>query len=228
VQTIVITSVGQALTPIYMKLFHDEGAEKTKEFASQSLVNYVLLGAPIVAGVASVGPGLLVGLASEKYAAAGGVLVWVMTGMVIDGAATIVGAGLVIHRRSTTVMYAVSFSAAINVLANFILVKWLGIMGAAISTTIGYGMIFVTFAIGARRWLPIPIRWKPILRAIAAALVMYLVLSFILPGRGMLTVAVRGVAGVIVYGAIIAAIDGDGRSFLASVLRKVRSRLIRR
>jgi O-antigen/teichoic acid export membrane protein len=227
VQTIFISSVGQALTPIYMKMFHDEGAEKTSEFTSQSLVNYMLIAAPIVAGVASVGPDLLPSLASEKYAMAGGVLPWVIAGMVIDGAATITGAGLIIHRKSTTMMWAVSVSAVINVVANVILVPRWGIMGAAVSTTIGYSAIFVTFTASARRWLPVKIRWKPILRAIAAAVLMYLALSFILPDRRFLTVAVRAVAGVIIYTAIIAAIDGDGRSFLRSILKRLRARMRR-
>jgi O-antigen/teichoic acid export membrane protein len=228
VQTIFVTSVGQALLPIYMKLFHEEGAEKTADFATQSLVNYVLVAAPLVAGVAAVGPDLLVALASERYAAAGGVLVWIMAGMVIDGAASIVGAGLVIHRRSTTMMYAVTLSAAVNVAANLILVPRWKIMGAAVATTIGYTMILLTFGFGARRLLPVRIRWKPILRAIAAAAIMYVALSFILPHRGWLTVAVRAVLGLVIYAGIIAAIDGDGRSFLASVLRRVRARLVRR
>lgn len=228
VQTIFISSVGQALTPIYLKIFHDEGAEKTSAFASQSLVNYMLVAAPIVAGVASVGPDLLSSLASDKYALAGGVLRWVIAGMVLDGAATILGAGLVIHRKSTTMMVAVSVSAGINLLANIILVPLWGIIGAAVSTTIGYASILVTFAVAARRWLPVEIRWKPILRAIAAAAVMYVAVSFILPNRRFLTVAVRGVAGMIIYAAVIAAIDSDGRSFLRSIIAKVRARLARR
>jgi O-antigen/teichoic acid export membrane protein len=228
VQTIFITAVGQALTPIYMKMFHDEGAEKTSAFASQSLVNYMLVAAPIVAGVASVGPELLTSLASDKYALAVGVLPWVIAGMVIDGAASIVGAGLVIHRRSTTMMIAVSSSAAINVIANIILVPRWGIMGAAVSTTIGYGSILLTFWATARRWLPVQIRWKPILRACVAAAVMYVALSFILPNRHFVTVAVRAVAGLVIYGAVIAAIDSDGRGFLRSILAKLRARLLRK
>ena len=100
-------------------------------------------------------------------------------------------------------------------------------MGAAVATTIGYSMILLTFGLGARRWLPVRIKWKPILRAIAASAVMYLALSFILPHRGWLTVAVRAVLGVLIYAGTIAAIDSDGRSFLASVLRRVRARLVR-
>jgi len=125
-------------------------------------------------------------------------------------------------------MYAVTFSATVNVVANLILVPRWGIMGAAVATTIGYTGILLTFGLGARRWLPVRIKWKPILRAIAAAAVMYWALSFILPHRGWLTVAVRAALGVLIYAGIIAAIDGDGRSFLASVLRRVRARLIRR
>ena len=101
-------------------------------------------------------------------------------------------------------------------------------MGAAVATTIGYSVIVLTFGLGARRWLPVRIKWKPILRAIAASAVMYWALSFILPHRGWLTVAVRAVLGMLIYGGTIAAIDSDGRSFLRSIIAKVRARLARR
>jgi O-antigen/teichoic acid export membrane protein len=125
-------------------------------------------------------------------------------------------------------MIAVSASAGINVLANIILVRRWGIMGAAVSTTIGYSSILLTFWATSRRWLPVQVRWKPILRACAAATVMYVALSFILPKHHFVTVAVRAVVGVVIYGGIMAAIDSDGRSFLRSILAKLRARLLRR
>jgi O-antigen/teichoic acid export membrane protein len=224
VQSVFISSVGTAIMPIYMKMFDEEGAEKTSAFASQSLRNYVLLAAPVIAGVASVGPELLPSLASERYASAGGVVPWVIAGMVVDGAATIVGAGLFIHRKTPLLMAAVTTSAFVNLAANRLLIPHFGIVGAAMATLIGYAVIYVTFAAGARRYLPVRFPWATLVRAGGAAAIMYVVLSFILPGRRFLTVGVRGVAGVLLYAGLLAAIDHDGRAFITRAVRRVRAR----
>ena len=126
-------------------------------------------------------------------------------------------------------MIAVSASAAINVIANLMLVPRWGIMGAAVSTTIGYGSI-LRDVLGHGRGAGCRCRSagsRSCARALAAA-VMYVALSFILPNRRFVTVAVRAVVGLVIYGAIIAAIDSDGRSFLRSILAKVRARLTRK
>jgi O-antigen/teichoic acid export membrane protein len=208
-----------------MKMYDEEGAEKTSAFASGSLSNYILLAAPVVAGVASVGPELLPALASERYASAGGVFPWVIAGMVVDGAATIVSAGLFIHRKTTLIMLAVASSAVINVGANLLLVPRYGIVGAAAATLIGYVVVYLAFAAGARRYLPVRFPWATLLRAGGSALVMYFVLSHILPGRRFLTVGVRGVVGLLLYGVLIAAIDSDGRDYIKRLLRRLRARL---
>jgi O-antigen/teichoic acid export membrane protein len=224
VQSVFLTSIGTAILPICMKMYDEEGAPKTSAFVSQSLGNYFLMAAPVVAGVASVGPELLPSLASERYASAGGVLPWVIAGMVVDTAATIAGAGLYIHRKATIMMFAVAGSALINVLSNLLLVPRFGIVGAAAATLVGYTVLYCAFALCARRFLHVPFPWAAFLRAALAAVVMYGALRFILPGRRFLTVAVRGVAGVLIYGALIAAIDANARSFIRRGLARLRAR----
>lgn len=225
VQSVFLTSLGTAITPIYMRIYDEEGPQKTASFASESLANYALLAAPVIAGVASVGPELLSSLATERYAVAAGVFPWVIAGMVVDTAATIVGAGLYIHRKAGIMMMSVAGSAVINVGANLLLVPRFGIIGAAASTLIGYGVLYLAFAAGARRYLHVPLPWRTITRSGLAALVMYTALHFILPGRRFITVGVRGVAGIVIYGALIAAIDARGRGFIQRFWRRARTAL---
>ena len=208
-----------------MKMHDEEGPERTSAFATRSLSNYILLAAPVIAGVASVGPEMLSSLASDRYAAAAGVFPWVIAGMVVDGAASIVGAGLFIHRKTPQIMLAVVVAAVINLLCNFVLVRQFGMVGAAASTLIGYAVVYVAFAWGARRYLPVPVPWATLLRAGFAAGVMYVALSFILPGHRFITVGVRGLAGLIIYCAVIAAIDANGCMFVKRGLQRVRAKL---
>src|SRR5439155_24906904 len=70
VQAVFIASVGQAIMPIYMQMWDQKGRDETSDFISRSLRRYLLFGAPVIAGLAAVGPELLPSLASDKYASA--------------------------------------------------------------------------------------------------------------------------------------------------------------
>jgi O-antigen/teichoic acid export membrane protein len=145
--------------------------------------------------------------------------------MVVDGAATIAGAGLFIHRKRGLLMTAVAGSAALNLLCNFILVPRLGILGAAISTLVGYAGVYVAFAAWGGRYLRVPVPWRTVLRAGAAALVMYVALTFVHSGHRLVTVGVRCLLGGAIYLGLIAALDRDARVLISAIGRKLRARL---
>jgi O-antigen/teichoic acid export membrane protein len=224
VQQVVIASVGQAIMPIYMQMWDQKGKEETAQFIARSLRTYVLFGAPVIAGLASVGPELLPSLASDKYASAAAILPWVIAGMVVDGTNTMVGAGLFIHRKTRTIMSIVIVCAAINIGLNLLLVPRIGILGSAIATLVSYSVTSLAMGVAAERLLHVPMPWGTLLRSGAAAAIMYLSLMYILPGHRFLTVGVRAAVGGMVYAAIIVLVDPDARE----LANKVTSRLRRR
>jgi O-antigen/teichoic acid export membrane protein len=224
VQAAFIASVSQAVIPIYMRLWDQKGRDETSRFIDQSLRSYTILAAPLVAGLAVVGPELLTSLASNKYASASSVLAWVIAGMVVDNTNGIVGAGLFIHRKTRVIMVIVIATALLNIALNLVLVPRIGILGAAIATLISYAANSLTMAIAGRRLLPVKIPWLTILRAAGAALVMYFALRNLLPGHHLVTVAVRGALGVPIYGLIMAAIDPDARALVRKGLERIRRR----
>src|SRR5262249_32692662 len=94
VQTAFIQSVSQAVVPLYMRIWSEEGEAATQRFVSRALGLYARFGAPVVAGMAAVGPVLLPFVASAKYGAGALIIPWVVAGMVVDGASVLSGAGL--------------------------------------------------------------------------------------------------------------------------------------
>jgi O-antigen/teichoic acid export membrane protein len=222
VQAAVVVSVGQAIMPIYMQMWDREGVKATSAFITSSLRTYVLLGAPLIAGLAAVGPELLPGLASEKYATAAVVLPWVIAGMVMDGSAPMLGAGLFIHRKTRMIMAIVLGSAVVNITLNLVLVARIGIVGSAISTLVSYSLNSVALTITGRRLVPVAIPWGTLLRAVVGAVVMYGAVKYLLPGRRLLTVGVRMVVGAPLYALIIVLIDPDARRLGGQLLGRFR------
>jgi O-antigen/teichoic acid export membrane protein len=220
VQLVVISSVGQAIMPIYMQMWDQKGREATAAFIDQCLRSYLLLGAPVVAGVAAVGAELLPALASSKYASATVVLPWVIAGMVVDGTNAMVGAGLFIERRTRHIMAIIMSCAALNIGLNVVLVPRIGIVGSAIATLVSYTAASVLLAVVGRAFLPVKMPWRTLARSGTASLVMYLAVAGLYPGHGLVTVGVRAVLGAALYAALMAAVDPDARA----ILRKVRAR----
>ncbi|HVZ74052.1 MAG TPA: oligosaccharide flippase family protein [Polyangia bacterium] len=226
VQSVFIASVAQAIMPLYMQMWDAKGVEETQAFIARSMRTYVLLAAPLIAGLAAVGPELLPSLASDKYATGAGILPWVISGMVIEGANAMVGAGLFIHRKTRVIMSIVLSCAIANIGLNFILVPRIGIMGSAIATLVSYAASALLLGAAGRRLLVVKLPWMTILRAGVSAFVMFLAVRNILPARRLLTVCVRSIAGAPVYAALVYLIDPDAREAARKPIERLR-RLVR-
>jgi O-antigen/teichoic acid export membrane protein len=222
VQLVLIASVGQAIMPIYMQMWEQQGRDATAAFVDRSLRSYLLFGAPVIAGVAAVGPELLPALASSKYADATVVLPWVIAGMVVDGTNAMVGAGLFIERRTRRIMAIIMSCAALNIGLNLVLVPRIGIVGSAIATLVSYAATSVLLAVAGRKFLPVTLPWPTLARAGAASLAMYLAVAGFYRGHGLATVGARAVIGAALYAALMWVIDPDARAMLRNVLRRPR------
>jgi O-antigen/teichoic acid export membrane protein len=225
VQAVLITSVGQAVMPIYIKMFDEKGKDETAAFIARSLRTYALLAVPMVAGVAAVGPELLPALASEKYAGAAPVLAWVIAGMAVDGTNSMLGAGLFIHRKTRVIMSIVVTCAAINIGLNLYLVPRIGIVGAAIATLVSYTVTALALGTAGRRLLRVPLPWWTMLRAGAAAAVMFLAIRHLWAGHRLFTAGLRMVAGGPIYLGLMALIDADARAMLKGPAERLRRKL---
>jgi O-antigen/teichoic acid export membrane protein len=221
IQAVLIWPVSQAIMPLYIQMWDQQGRAETSAFISRSLRTYVLLGAAVIAGVAAVGSELLPALASDKYAGASAILPWVIAGMVVDGTSGMLGSGLFIHRKTRIIGSIVLTSAILNLVLNVILVPRIGILGAAIATLISYAANSLALAIAGRHLLQVQVPWGTILRAGGAAAMMWLALRDLYPGHRFATIGVRVLVGATLYGLTIMLIDQDARR----IVRKAASRL---
>jgi O-antigen/teichoic acid export membrane protein len=223
VQAVFIESVGMAIMPIYMRLYHQQGPQETEAFIARSLRTYVLFGLPVIAGLAAVGPELLPSLASDKYSSASVILPWVIAGMVIDGTNSMLGSGLFINKKTRTITSIVLSAAILNIVLNLILVPRIGIVGAAIATVASYSATSLAMGITGRRLLRVKLPWPTLLRGGVAAMVMYFVLRNFFPGHRLLSAGVRILLGAPLYVLLIAAIDADARAIVRKGLDRLRT-----
>jgi O-antigen/teichoic acid export membrane protein len=222
VSGIVIVAVGQAIMPIYMRLWAEQGEAETRKFLDQSLHYYLMVGIPILAGLSAVGPELLSTMASEKYRDGAEIIPYVMSGMLLDGTLAFFGASLFIHKQTKTIMLLVVASAVLNLVLNIILIPYYGIKGSAIATLISYCFLVLLADLASVRRLYIPIPWKSILTFGPISLIMYFAVIQISTGGQFTTLIAKIVVGTVIYIVFTPLIDERTRAIFMRGLAKAK------
>jgi O-antigen/teichoic acid export membrane protein len=118
-------------------------------------------------------------------------------------------------------------SAGMNVLLNIILIPWLGILGAGISTLLVYiGALGITWKLVKKR-VNIPLNISVIAKSIAASFVMGMVVVLMEP-HGLLEVIIASILGGGVYFFMLLLLGGvtsKERDFFLSLLQNFRNAL---
>jgi O-antigen/teichoic acid export membrane protein len=222
VRLILFASVVQAIMPMYINSWEQRGQADTCRFVSEALHYYLMLALPVIAGMSAVGSDLLVLLASDKYRQSAMVIPWVTAGMAIDSMVVILGAGLFIHKRTLLVAGLVTVCATLNVALNLLLVPRHGILGSAVATLVSYAALGVSVHRASARTMPVPFPSLAALKFTALAVLMYVAVVSLPFGSGMLPLAARIAAGVLLYATMVAATDEPARAALRAARVQLR------
>lgn len=92
-----------------------------------------------------------------------------MLGAVGYGLVSLLTTGFSIARKTGRIAVLTLFAAGVNIAANFVLIPPYGIVGAAIATAIGYGVLTVSYYWAAQRVYWTPYEWEKVLITLALA-----------------------------------------------------------
>jgi len=226
VSLILLVSIGQAIAPMYVRTWEEHGERATRLFVEQSLHFYILLGAAVVAGMAAVGEDMLGFLASDKYRGGAVVIPFVAFGMVVDGALTIIGAGLYIHKKTKVLMALVLATAVLNLALNVFLVPVMGIVGAAVATSISYIALVTGGFIFSRQLLPISIPWVALFKFTLLAIGMYVAVVQVRMANPVAELIIKILVGAMIYGVLVLMLDQRARDGFLSAWQRVRTRRV--
>ena len=222
IHAILLVAIVSAVMPMYLRLWEDEGAEATIKFINAALRFYFVVSIPMVAGLSVIGPDLLSFLASEKFAAGATVIPWVISGKILGGSMTLIGAGLYINKQGFTLAGLVAGAAIINVLMNLFMVPAFGIEGAAMATLLSFALLGAGAFLLARKSVAVSIPWLLIIKAGAVAGSMYLFLPYIQLGHKLPTLVAQVTCGAFYYAAVILVIDESSRRAARDILKRFR------
>ena len=220
-QGVLTASFAQAVVPMYLRMWEQQGKEKTVTFLEQSLRYYLMLSLPILAGMASVGPELLRLLASAKYEVSASLLVLIIAGMLVAGGTPIFSAGIYINKLTKIVMYTVLAAAVLNLSLTAILTRPLGIEGAAIATLASLLFYTACTAWFGRRTVKVRVPWSAFIKYASVSLLMYVLVIHIHTEKLALRICLQIAAGAAIYGVLLLVVDPPLRQLVVRALRKL-------
>jgi len=203
-----------AVVPLYLSIFNKGGREETEAFLSRTLKYYLMAGIPIVFGVSYMGRELLSLLATAKYEGAYVVIPVISLSYLFFGTFSIVSAGIHIQKKTYILMYASLFAAAVNIGLNFLLVPYMGIMGAAVATLISYIILISIVGHYAGKFLTIDVPVASILKYSALAALMVLLIRNYTNETLVLDIFVKIALGAVFYAVGLLLIDRDAREIV--------------
>lgn len=222
VQGIIIASLATAALPMYLRIWEESGEQATIDFINQSLHYYMLVGLPVVGGLCAVGSDLLTLLASEKYITGASIIPYVISGMIIDGAMILFGAGLYIRKQSLVMMLLVAAAAAVNIILNIILVPVYGIQGAAMATLVSFLVLALLTSTTASKVLRISFPWTSAAKFSVFSLCMYLVLDQIKANDQLSSLIIEVCVGALFYTLLVALFDTQARQVARGALARLK------
>ena len=223
-QDVLMAPLQMALFPICMRVWNTEGKKATQDFLSRSLDQFIFVAVAVVCVAIVTSRDVIVLLASRKFQEAHSLLPFLILGLVLSAVTIYFRPGLMIHKRAGKIAVATFYASILNIVLNVILLPRIGLLGAAIATTVSYGGIVVFLAYQSLRVLPYKLELAFFARyCITGAIAAWLVSQ--LPVEApLLSALVRGSLIVALYATILFAVDKRVRELLTHIFKAMTHR----
>jgi O-antigen/teichoic acid export membrane protein len=216
-QDVLMAPLQMALFPICMRVWNTEGKKATQDFLSRSLDQFILVAVAVVCVAIVTSRDVIVLLASRKFQEAHTLLPFLVIGLVLSAVTIYFRPGLMIHKRASKIAVATFYASILNIALNVILLPRIGLVGAAIATTVSYAGIVVFLAYQSLRVLPYTLELLSFARYAATGAASAWLVMKVPVENPLLSVLVKGSLILALYAGILFAIDKRVRELLTNI-----------
>ena len=224
-QDVLMAPLQMALFPICMRVWNTEGKKALQDFLSRSLDQFIFVAVAVVCVAIVTSRDVIVLLASRKFQQAHTLLPYLVIGLVLSAVTIYFRPGLMIHKRATKIAAATFYAGFLNVALNVILLPRIGLVGAAIATTVSYAGIVVFLAYQSLRVLPYKIELISFAKYAITGAALALLVTQLPVETPLLSAIVKGSLILVLYAGILFAIDLRVRELLTGVWTALTGRL---
>ncbi len=161
-------------------LFTIHGAERARDTYARLLTYYVLLIGIMTFVVSVFAREIVTVIASADYADGWRVVALVALSQVLFGVYSVTAVGVNVERRLEHLVIVWLVGVAVHLVLNFVLISRYGMMGAAVSTLVGYAVVAVGATIASLRLYFIPYEYGRVIKLALVLTGLYLV-SLMIP-----------------------------------------------
>ncbi|MGH7495703.1 MAG: lipopolysaccharide biosynthesis protein [bacterium] len=222
-----LTPIRLAIVPIVFSLWTEKGDEATTAFTTRALKLIFLLIIPTILGFSVLGKEILTLLASAKYADSGGLIPYVIAGLLIGETNFLLTSGLRTQKKTGILAWITIASGVLNVILNCIFVPYYGIKSSAIITLFSYLLHTTVCYKVSSRYLVMRMDFKSMFRATAASIVMIILILMIgeVVPNALLNLGIKIVIGALCYGVLLLLLDRELRNELLAFIKNKKSSL---
>ncbi|MCU1220452.1 MAG: polysaccharide biosynthesis protein [Candidatus Angelobacter sp.] len=220
-QDVLMAPLQMALFPICMRVWNTEGKKATQDFLSRSLDQFILVAVAVVCVAIVTSRDVIVLLASRKFQEAHTLLPFLVIGLVLSAVTIYFRPGLMIHKRASKIALATFYASILNIALNVVLLPRVGLIGAAIATTVSYAGIVVFLAYQSLRVLPYKLELISFARYSAAGAVSAWLVMQVPVEVPLLSVMVKGSLVLMLYAGLLSVIDKTVRELLTNLWKSV-------
>lgn len=223
--------ISMAMTPAAVTAFEKAGTEASQGIMRSYGASLLFLAMPAAVGIALVSKdaGFILGESVRDQAVT--VMPFIAFAGLINGIVTYyVQRAFMLSGQTKEIVWLMVPPVVLNIALNIILIPKFGLMGAVISTIVGYLMALVLSVLMARRHYPLPLPIRAAAKIGFACGIMALMVSVLPLGRfepGLLTLCIKGAVGALSYIVTCYLINAaDCRTMISEVISRVRRRPI--
>jgi O-antigen/teichoic acid export membrane protein len=214
-----MSPVNLAVVPIYVKMWESRGREETSAFLSGALDKFMIAVMCVLAGVTVTARSAVIVLGSQKLQEAAPLLPVLVLGIMVYTLHIFFNAGLIIHKKTVTMLKIVGFCAILNIALNIWLIPRIGLQGAAVATLVSYVVFLGLIARASLAILPLRVDFGAWLRYACAAGLSVLIVLPVHFSSHFVNLLARGTLCLCVYVSALYALDRRSREMVNDFLR---------
>lgn len=168
----------------------------------------MLLAIPSAVGLSVLSKTVLLILTTPEIALNGYLITpFICLGVIFNGIYGIVGNILVLDKNTKILGQIWVIMAIMNIILNFIMIPYYGIIGSALATLLCYIFALIVSSIVSKKVMKLPFDMKSTIKIVISSLVMGIVL-YILNPIGIIGIIVSILIGIVVYFIVLFVIKG--------------------
>lgn len=158
IAAVLFGAVNRAWVPFFYNTADRGEIDAPRAFAQLSTV-YAIFLATVVLSLASFAEPIVGVIAPPSFAAAAGVIPWIALASGFRGAYYLVVTPVFYGMKTWVIPVLSAVAASVNIAVNLVVIPRYGLMGAAYSTALAYGLLAGLALVAAQRAYPIPYEW---------------------------------------------------------------------